>query len=96
MKDIDTFTAIISSASVGAVVYPNADDLLKIFIPLIAGALAPTIKDLLGDCRDFFREKILKLEKKKEDDKEKEEKEDEEMLKKTLNDLNPISDDEKI
>lgn len=69
MKDSDTLVGMISSATVGAVVYPNADDLLKLLIPLIAGALAPTIKDLLGDCRDFFREKILKL-KKKETSKE--------------------------
>ena len=67
MKDSDTLVGMISSATVGAVVYPNADDLLKLLIPLIAGALAPTIKDLLGDCRDYFREKILKLKPRKKD-----------------------------
>jgi len=95
MKDFDTVTAIVSSATVGAVVYPDADELMKYLIPLFAGAIAPTIKDLLGDCRDYFREKVLKL-KKEEPKDDKEEQEEQEQLKKTLNDLKPINDDEKI
>jgi len=92
VKDSDTLVGMISSATIGAVVYPNADDLLKLLIPLIAGALAPTIKDLLGDCRDYFREKILKL---KKDDTKKEdiEQQETELLKKTLNDLKPNEND---
>jgi len=97
MKDFDkdTINAMLTSAGIGAVVYPTADDLLKLIIPLIAGALAPTVKDLLGDCRDYFREKVLKL-KKEEPKDDKEEQEENEQLKKTLNDLKPINDDEKI
>jgi len=66
-KDNSTILGVVSSAVIGATVYPDAADLLKIIIPLIAGALAPTVKDLFSDLSDYFREKILKLKPRKKE-----------------------------
>jgi len=58
---------MIASAFVGSEVYPDAENIWKLLIPLIAGALAPTVKDLFSDLNDYFREKILKLRPRKKD-----------------------------
>lgn len=66
-KEQNTMLGVITSAVVGAAVYPDAEDILKIILPLIAGAIAPTVKDFFADIADYFREKILKLKPRKKD-----------------------------